>query len=174
MTNHEFDKVSVGGNQQAKVLAAIGKLSPDFHELNMDLKDVLEYSQNPAFTAALMFKLAKEREKTNELLAKINEKFDSVMFELKTHNNRQSAAPINDAGVSEANSRRFEVLPEQDQLILNLTEEKGSIDAKTVKESLGYKGSNAACQRLNKLFKDGHLKKIQSGKKVLYLIAQNR
>lgn len=173
MANHDFDKVSVGGSQQAKVLdaAIIGKLSPDFHELNLDLKDVMEYGQNPAFMAALMFKLAKEREKTNELLGKINEKFDSVMFELKTRSNQ--SFPSN-SQVLGSNPHKFEVLPEQDQLIMNLAEEKGNIDAKTVKESLGYKGLNAACQRLNKLFKDGHLKKVQSGKKVLYLAVQSR
>ena len=169
MTSHEFEKVSVGLGQQAKVLEAIGKLAPDFHELNLDLKEVMEYSQNPAFMAALMFKLAKEREKTNELLGKINEKFDSVMFELKT----RQITPSSPLMASESPTRKFEVLPEQDQLIMNLAEEKGSIDALAVKESLGYKGLNAACQRLNKLFVQGHLKKVQSGKKVLYLTAQS-
>ena len=169
MKGHESGK---GDASPQAVFEAIGKLSPDFHELNLDLKDVLEYSQNPAFTAALMFKLAKEREKTNELLAKINEKFDSVMFELKTRSSTIQASSTPTVAL-DANPNRFEVLPEQDQLIMNLAEEKGSINALAVKETLGYKGLNAACQRLNKLFKEGHLKKVQSGKKVLYL-AQNR
>ncbi len=64
---------------------------------------------------------------------------------------------------------KYEVLAEQDQLILKNIEERGGCSAKDIKIMLNYRGLNAACQRLNRLFRDGHLKKVQSGRKVLYL-----
>ena len=63
----------------------------------------------------------------------------------------------------------MEVLPEQDQLILKSIEERGGCNANDIKTMLNYKGLNAACQRLSKLFKEGYLNKVQSGRKVLYL-----
>lgn len=162
----ETEKQSVS-ESNASSREAIKKLAPDFHQMSLDIQEVMQHSKDPAFTAALMFKLVQEREQTNKLLEKINDKYDEIMFELKTRQTTPTPAGQNPTN----NPHKFEVLPEQDQMILHLAEQKGHIDAIAVQQSMGYKGVNAACQRLNKLFKEGHLKKIQSGKKVLYATA---
>ena len=63
----------------------------------------------------------------------------------------------------------LEILPETDQRILDYVERHGMAEAKQIMEALKYKGKNAASQRLNKLFREGHLRKVRSGRKVLYL-----
>ncbi|MEM4390952.1 MAG: hypothetical protein QXX06_03765, partial [Candidatus Diapherotrites archaeon] len=68
-----------------------------------------------------------------------------------------------------SSNNRYEILSEADQLILKSIEERGGCTAQDIKAMLNYKGLNAACQRLNKLYREGFLKKIQSGRKVLYL-----
>ncbi|MBU0635654.1 hypothetical protein KKE06_01380 [Candidatus Micrarchaeota archaeon] len=151
--------------KQAKSSDAIKKLAPDFHALSLDVQEVMQQSKDPAFVSALMFKLVQEREQTNKLLEQINEKYDKLMFELKTRMQSPSPQP-------NITSNSFEVLPEQDQMILNLVEEKGSVNSQSVKQSLGYKGLNAASQRLNKLYREGHLKKVQSGKQVLFVASR--
>jgi hypothetical protein len=171
MMAHEIGEGSLDSKTaQSNSRDSIKRLAPDFHSLSLDIREVMQQAKDPAFMAALMFKLVQEREQTNKLLGQINEKYDKLMFELKTRNQTgtESQNPVNPV----TNSNSFQVLPEQDQMILNLLDQKGSVDANGVKQILGYKGLNAACQRLNKLYRDGHLKKIQSGKHVLYLAAR--
>ena len=136
------------------------KISPEFSELSMDINEILEYSKNPMFVSVLLFKLTQERQKTNKLLEGIADKYDKIMLELKTNLQQEPAS----------NQNSFEVLSEQDQKILKLIEEKGSTTATEIRNAMNYKGLNAACQRLNSLFKAGYLKKVSSGKKVLYLV----
>lgn len=147
--------------QEAELLK---KVSPKFEELSFDIREIMQLSNNPAFIGALLFKLAEEREKSNQLMQKMLDKFDQIMLEMKTKNtsltSQQNEVP---------SSKKIELLPEQDQLILQKAVEYGQVTAGDIKAALGYKGQNAASQRLNKLFKEGHLKKIQSGKKVYYL-----
>jgi len=139
----------------------IERISPKFAELTLDLKEVFEQSSNPMFVAALLFKLAEERERTNKILEQINDKYDKMMFELKTKG-IESAEQTMQKPV-------FEVLPEQDQKIIRAAEAGNGLTAEAIRELVGYKGKNAASQRLNKLYREGYLKKIQSGKRVLYL-----
>jgi cyanate lyase len=151
------------------------KISPKFNEMTLDIQEVLEYSKNPMFIAVLLFKLSQEREKTNQLLEKINEKFDSIMLRLKTAPLQEQILPAQfsqpQMGMDffEQGIVPLKALPENDQLIVHLAFEKGQISADDIKKELGYKGKNAASQRLNKLVKEGHLKKIQAGRKVVFL-----
>jgi len=108
----------------------------------------------------LLFKLAEERKKTNELLEKIYFKYDEIMLLLKTP--QRLEAPSKD-------EKTIEILPEQDQKILDLAQINGRTTAEEVTKAIGYKGKNAACQRLNKLHKNGYLNKVRSGKIVFYL-----
>lgn len=166
MNAHETERESAASKTASRDSGeAIKRLAPDFHGLSLDVQEVMQHSRDPAFMAALMFKLVQEREQTNKLLGQISEKYDKIMFELKTRN--QASALVADPLQNPANA--FEVLPEQDQMILNLLDQKSSIDATEVKQLLGYKGLNAACQRLNKLYREGHVKKVQSGKHVLFV-----
>ncbi len=144
----------------------LDKISPKFAELNADLDEILEGAENPKVLAALMYRLTQERQKTNELLEGINDKFDKIMFSVKTGTTENNAQG---QGFRQSSENKFEVLPEQDQIILKIIEERGGASAKDIQAMLNYKGINAACQRLNKLYREGHVKKLQSGRKVLYL-----
>ncbi len=155
MNDHDMFKELLKSREQAK------KLSPKFDELTMDLHEIFQQSKDPFFVSMLLFKLAQEREATNKILTEINDKFDKVMLELKT-----KSVP----DIKEENS--FTLLADQDKKIMDLITEKNAVTATEVKEKLSYKGLNAASQRLNKLFREGYLKKAQSGKKVLYFISK--
>lgn len=145
--------------------ALIEKISPKFGESAAELEELVQQAENPKVLAALMFRLIQEKEKTNKLLESINDKYDRIMFGIKTaeSGNAQTQA------TGRRHENLFEVLPEQDQAILKIVEERGGCSAKDIKAMLNYKGLNAACQRLNKLYREGLLKKVQSGRKVLYL-----
>ncbi|MBI4044313.1 MAG: hypothetical protein HY392_01245 [Candidatus Diapherotrites archaeon] len=158
MKDHDL----IRGLEEQKQL--IEQISPSFSELTLDLDEVLEKSSDPKFVAALLFRLAEERRKTNLVLEQINDKFDKMMFELKTRHTNEPEHTQNTA-----NTGVFLVLAEQDQAILKFIEHEGKATAEEIKQVMHYKGLNAASQRLNKLFREGYLKKLQSGKKVLYL-----
>lgn len=137
------------------------KLSPKFDELTLDIHEIFQQSKDPFFVSMLLFKLAQEREATNKILNEINDKFDRIMLELKTKSLPET---------KEENS--FVLLADQDKKIMDLISKKNAVNATEIQKELNYKGINAASQRLNKLFKEGYLKKAQSGKKVLYFLKQ--
>ncbi len=141
----------------------IDKISPLFAELE-DMESVMQHADNPRVLASLMFRIVQERERTNRLLEGINEKYDTIMLSLK-------AAPQTPTTTQTENTsgNRYEVLPEPDQAILKMVEERGGCSAKDIKTMMNYRGLNAASQRLNRLYREGLLKKVQSGRKVLFL-----
>jgi len=139
------------------------KISQAFSLEMQDIIQLMQKNQDPVLLAALMFKLAQEREQSNKLMDKISEKFDQIMLELKTRNSGQ-------ASEIQGDGRKFTMLPEQDQRIISIIEQKGQTSALEVQEALGYSCLNAASQRLNMLFRQNLLKKIQSGKKVVYFL----
>ena len=139
-------------------------ISPRFSELSSDLEEVFKRSQDPTLIAVLLFKLVEERQKSNQLLEKLYDKVDSILKKIDS----QSSFSQHE-GASQQREQTELVLPEQDQIILHLVKEKGQVTAEEIKTELGYRGSNAASQRLNKLYKEGHLRKIQAGRKVLFL-----
>lgn len=139
----------------------IDKISPKFNEMTTDVQEIMQHSKDPVLIATLLFKLAEEREKANKLLESINDKYDKIMFELKTKDMHKEV-------ISDQRAR-FEVLPEQDQIILEFLEKQGGGSARDIQAIMRYRGLNAASQRLNKLYKEGFLKKVQSGRQVLYL-----
>ncbi|MDO8647089.1 MAG: hypothetical protein Q7R70_01600 [Candidatus Diapherotrites archaeon] len=146
---------------EAKLIAE--KISQEFTELNQDILEIIQKNPDPVLIATLLFKLSQEREQTNKELQKIHEKFDTIMLELKTRNSSQA-----EEMQTSSDGRKFTILPEQDQKIMQTIEQKGPTSAFEIQQIMGYTGLNAASQRLNGLFKQGLLKKIQSGKKVLY------
>lgn len=160
MKNHD---TSTGIHDTVRQEELIKRINPKIENLSLDLGEIMELSKNPAFLSVLMFKLAQEREQTNKIMEQIGEKLDEINFHL-----RKDEVKRKKNGVAEEKAL-IEVLPEPDQMIINLVQENGSVEAKDVKAALGYKGTNAASQRLNKLYKEGYLRKVQSGRKVLYL-----
>lgn len=159
MTTHD--------ESQKKIQALLAQVSPEFTQLTADLNDVMAHADNPMLVAALLYKLAQERQQTNELLAKMESKYDELSFQLKTSGMSATLPTPNPNSYAHSIS----LLSEQDQKIMKLVEENQKVDAMFVQEKLGYKNPNAASQRLNMLVKAGHLGKIQSGKKVVFVQA---
>ena len=155
-----LDSDSVRKIQESKQI--VQKISESFSHNTEDIIDLMQKNSDPVLLAAVMFKLAQEREQANKELHKIYEKFDEIMLELKTRTSPQAALEISGDG------RRFQTLPEQDQKIITIIEQKGPTSTQEIRAALGYARLNSASQRLNGLFKQGLLKKVQSGKKVLY------
>ena len=137
----------------------LSKISTKAAEIS-DLDGIIAKAEDPKVIALLMVRAIREREHTNSLMETINEKYDRIMLALKSPEAQQ---------FGQIGQNRFEVLAEQDQKIIKAIEQKGGCTATDITKLLGYKGLNAACQRLNKLFREGHLTKVQSGRKVLYL-----
>ena len=154
MTNH--DNTSYDANKLMEELNAVKRISPEFHDLSTDMQDVMKESSNPAFLAALLYKLTKEREETNKILARLEQKFGKIQ-ELLLKNS------------SNPNTIQQRVLSEPDQHIMQLVTDTGTVSAQDVQKRLAYRNTNAACQRLNNLAREGHLVSVRQGKKVLFM-----
>lgn len=157
MNNHDIMK------NVLKDKELLEKITPK-NQAKDEIKELIEQAENPKILAGLLYRVVQEKENTNKLLNSINSKYDDIMFALKTNINSEEFS-----SQDSQNNNQFEVLAEQDQLILKIIDEQGQCTANDIKTMLNYKGLNAACQRLNKLYKEGYLKKIKSGRKVLYL-----
>jgi hypothetical protein len=153
MTSHDTSEYDA--KKLLTELNAVKRISPEFSDLSMDIQDVLKESSNPSFLAALLYKLVKEREETNRILKSLEIKFEKIQETLTKSPNSHTKLEI-------------AVLSEPDQHIMQMVTEQGMVSAQEVQARLSYKGTNAASQRLNKLAREGHLKKIRSGKKVLF------
>jgi len=157
MTNHDNFGQAFDAQKLLTDLNAVKRISPEFNDLSMDMQEIMKESSNPAFLATLLYKLVREREETNKILANMEAKFHKIQ-ELLLTNSSSSHTPLAETYLSEP-----------DQHILQLLEEKGQVSAQDVKERLAYKNPNAASQRLNKLAREGHLKRIRSGRNVLFV-----
>ena len=149
----------------------VERIAPEFTELTLDVKELQEQGKDPLFVSALLFRLIKERERTNRLLDDLNDKYDHLMLELKQRRGGESAGPTPmplGTGM-QPDAGNFHLLAVQDDQILKYVEEHGQATAADIKAIMNYKGLNAASQRLNKLHREGYLKKLQRGKRVLYL-----
>jgi len=155
MNSHDTSKDAYDAQKLLTDLNAVKRISPEFSDLSLDMQEVLKESTNPAFLAALLFKLTKEREETNKILHGLEEKFAKIQELLNVSSN--------------PNTHTEEILPEPDQHILQLVDEVGQVSAKDVMERLAYKKSNAASQRLSKLVREGHLLRVRSGRKVYFM-----
>ncbi len=141
---------------------SVAKISEVFKSSTQDLEEIMDNAEDPRTLAALLFKVAQEREKTNKVLESINDKYDQIMLQLKTGSpNLQQ---------EELKGTQYEILPEQDKLILEFIGEREQGTAHDIMSVLNYSGLNGASQRLNKLCREGYLQKVRSGKKVLYLL----
>lgn len=150
-----------------KAHALLAQISPPFAELTADIRDVMAASNDSVLIAALLFKLAQERQQTNALLDKLYQKYDELSFQMKTQPWTAGEAGMNSTNLPTPNP--YALLPEADQKIMDMFARLPHVDANTVQKELGYKNPNAASQRLNALVKSGQLGKIQSGKKVVFV-----
>lgn len=133
-------------------------LKEDSKQLGLsDLIQIQEKFKDPLVLSVILHQLLEERKKTNEILKDLYEKYDSLQFKLKQKEEVNNTDQIN-------------ILPEIDDKIISFVREMQKVDAEQVQEKLNYKGSNAASQRLNKLVKDGYLRKVQAGRKVYFIL----
>lgn len=124
------------------------------NEIEDELKENLEKFKDPVVLATIAYKLLEERENTNRILKNVLARLDQVEAGKGT-----GAAPPQNA-----------FLPEIDQKIIDFVGKSGKATAQDVQTHFGYKGSNAASSRLNRLAKEGFLEKKQIGRKVFFLL----
>ncbi len=130
-------------------------------ELEKITKDSSSEAEGRSFAEVLKY-MAEEREKTNRLLASITEK---VQILEKRIDEEDKAA---EEGYAIApNSKEIPLSP-VDASIINYIQTKGMACADEIKESMRYKGRNAACARLNKLYRMELLDRFQLGHRVFY------
>jgi hypothetical protein len=130
------------------------------------LEDLLQLKDNvkdPMVLSVLIFKLIEERKKTNQILSEINNKYTNL--ELKINNSNNNINTNNNE-----NTNMISILCDTDEKITSFIREKGKAVASDIKTLLDYKGTNAASQRLNKLVKSKILTKVQSGRKVYFVL----
>ncbi len=156
MTYHD-SKSQFDAQKLLTDLDAVKRISPEFNNLSIDLQEIMKESSNPAFLAALLYKLSKEREETNTILRRLEEKFQKIQ-EIILASSSNSHTNLEES-----------ILSEPDQHIMQLVNEVGQVSAEDVKTRLSYKKSNAASQRLSNLVREGYLKRIRSGRSVLFV-----
>lgn len=136
-------------------------LKHDTKELGLnDLIQIQEKFNDPLILSVILHQLLEERKKTNEILKDLHEKYDSLQFSVKQKEQNNISN----------NSDQINILPEIDDKIISFIRAKQKVDAEEVQAEFNYKGSNAASQRLNRLVKEGYLKKIQAGRKVYFIV----
>jgi hypothetical protein len=176
MTNHGDVKTLSQSSQ------ITDKTAKEFADLTSDINDLFANNPDSKTLGLLLFKLAQERQQTNKLLEKLADQYDNVMFQLKTSLPDHSLSarspgefinpprPPSESDPPVRSRPVVRVLADQDQFILKMVEQSGQINADQVREELGYKGKNAASQRLNMLVREGHLRKIQAGRNVVFMV----
>lgn len=131
-------------------------IEEEYKQLMFDIKYDKEQFKDPETLGLLMYRLSKEREKTNYL-------FDEILKKL------QHIAK-NTEKITVKESKEKELLSDTDQQIIEYARKQGKVDAEEIQSFLGYKGRNAASARLNALYERGLLMKARAGKKVKYWV----
>ncbi|MFH1403173.1 MAG: hypothetical protein ABIH11_02770 [Candidatus Altiarchaeota archaeon] len=134
----------------------------EFEELVGDIAHTTQQMSDPVAIGAMLYSIAQEKNSTNLLIRDINAKFDVIISKIRelegeVQEIRGSKAELEDANLSE-----------RDQEVLDFIKGEGKVNADILKEKFQYRGSNAASARLSKLFKEGHLEKTYSGRRVYY------
>ncbi len=169
--------------KSAARLSSNDKSAREFSSLTADVSELFDQNTDPKALGLLLFKLAQERQQTNKFLEKLVDQYDQIMFHLKTQqlpsqdvlsnpprDNWMAPPRMPPEAEPPVRSRpEIRILADQDQFIMKMVDSMGHISANEVKNELGYKGANAASQRLNMLVREGHLRKVQAGKKVVFM-----
>ncbi|MFA6048728.1 MAG: BlaI/MecI/CopY family transcriptional regulator [Candidatus Micrarchaeia archaeon] len=137
----------------------------EFEQVSGEFKEFREQMKNPLVVGAMLHKLSEERSSANLVLREINAKLDRLL----ALEGRLSALESAFAAASEKPGEAKALLSETDEAIMQLVKKQGKACAEDVQKRFKYKGANAACSRLNRLFQQGLLEKKQAGKKVFYL-----
>jgi len=163
MTQHIVNQEYIQSNGLQVVLQQLSESS----ESDL-IEQIYALSDRPEVLGLLIYKLMQERKKTNELLDGLNSKYDSMLKLMNAQGRGASLATIEALNSSSDIDSLF--ITDQDKSILNLAKENKWVSAKDIQDSLGYKGLNAASQRLNKLEKEGYFEKQRVGQQVVFVL----
>lgn len=144
----------------------IYKAMPHGEEEIMELKNEIvneanenvEKFKDPVVLAQLFYRTFKERERSNKILANILQRLDRL------------EERMGEKAVERREGMEL-LLPSVDGKIIAFIRRKGHACAEDVKRAFSYKGRNAACARLNRLYGMGLLIKEQVGKRVYFRIS---
>ncbi|MDE1869453.1 MAG: hypothetical protein KGH71_00510 [Candidatus Micrarchaeota archaeon] len=103
-----------------------------------------------------------ERERTNKMLKGITERLKKLEVEIS------SIEETDEKGLDFPVGNREVPLSNLDSRILELAQAKGMVCADDVQKEMNYRGRNAACARLNRLYRAGLLDRFQLGHKVYF------
>ena len=131
-------------------------------EIQSDIERNMQKFNDPIVLGELMYKLLEERENTNRILKNILVKLDKLEEKTATHETQAIRQQVDEI-----------LLPEIDEGIVAFIKEVNKVTAKDVKRKFGYKGTNAASSRLNRLVDAGILTKKQVGKKVFFFLYES-
>lgn len=140
----------------------------EFQKVAFEFKALESQMKDPIAVGLLLTRVSQEKTSFNLLLREINAKLDRLCA-LEERICRLEEKFTHPAENAKQQSLPSIILSETEEEIMALVQENGKVCAQDVKARLGYKGTNAACARLSKLFLQGLLEKKQAGKKVFYV-----
>jgi len=149
-------------NENINLMANISQVREQMNEEQRSLEKEISKLRDPTVHAAIMYTAAKERESTNRILKTILARMDAMELKIQRLEERTKTGPASAARMSER------VMADVDNTIISFIKSKGSCTAGDIQLALRYKGRNAACARLNRLYELGMLNKQRSGKKIIY------
>ncbi len=131
-----------------------------------EFKEFRELMKNPLVVGAMLHKLSEERASANLVLREINAKLDRLLALEEKIRVLEERLEVHRASVSE------DLLPKIDNEILEFVRKRGKACAEDVQQKFKYKGTNAASSRLNRMVREGLLKKAQVGRKVYFIAGE--
>ena len=147
-------------------MANISQVREELSDETRALEKEIAKLRDPTVHAAIMLTAARERESTNRILKTLLARLDSM--ELKLQQLEEKARSLQPIGAQPQEV----ALSDVDRTIVSLIKDRKQATAEDIQTTLRYKGRNAACARLNRLFEHGVLSKQRSGKKILYSVKE--
>ncbi len=142
----------------------------DVEKMKADIVNLHEKLKDPVFLGSLFHVAASERENTNRILKTLLTRIDSIDARLRAMENAANEAPkLEVARGAPEGPKPPVVLPDVDFEIITFVKQRGRVYANEVRRKFNYRGTNAACARLNRLFELGMLDKKQIGRRVYYI-----
>ena len=139
-------------------------------EIKQDIEQNMAKFNDPVVIGEMLYKVLQERENTNRILKNILSKLETMETRMQSGTETPTKTEI--AQVKQQTQAVKDILlPEIDEAIYEFVKKLGKTTAEEVRAEFKYKGKNAACARLNRLFELNLLGKKQVGKK--YTSCQN-
>jgi len=148
------------------LMANISQVREELSDETRALEKEIAKLRDPTVHAAIMMTAARERENGNRILKTLLARLDAMELNLQRLEERAKALTLPAAQPQEV------ALSDVDKTVVSLIKDRKQATAEDIQTTLRYKGRNAACARLNRLFELGVLSKQRSGKKILYSVKE--